>query len=87
MQLEVRLCFGKNWHMDYHLSMDKEHYASYSGKIYRKGSVLDGKTLIKEVITPIKNGKFGKPKIGFSIKGEEQCFDTIDELINFYEGL
>lgn len=82
MQLEV-----KNWHLVLHLSMDDFHRAAYSGKIVRPNSVLHGKELYKEIETPIKNGEFGEAVIKLWIDDEEEEFETIEELLNYYENL
>jgi hypothetical protein len=80
MKLQV-----KDWHLDFHLALEKEHFSVYAGTIVRKGSVLHGKKITKDILTPKKNGEFGKPNIKFYIIGDDRAFDNIEELVNYYE--
>jgi len=67
--------------------MEDFHRATYCGKIVRPNSVLHGKELYKEIETPIKNGEFGEAVVILWIDDEEEEFEKIEGLINYYENL
>jgi hypothetical protein len=71
--------------MTAHYAFSKVHKAVYQGKLDCPGHIMHGKPIAKEVDTPKRAGKFGKPDVLWYIpeKGTPS-FKTFEELRQHY---